>query len=52
MTLDAGMIHFLLISPLVDFDKVFETQEILDFAIAIFALVLLASPFPRTGRRV
>jgi hypothetical protein len=42
MTLDAGMIHSLFVSPLVDFDQGFETQEVLDFAIAIFALVLLA----------
>jgi hypothetical protein len=42
MTLDAGMIHSLLISPLVDFDQGFQTQEVLDSAIAIFALVLLA----------
>ncbi len=42
MTFDAGMIHSLLISPLVDFDRGFETQEILDIAIATFAVVLLA----------
>ena len=42
MTLDAGMIYSLIISPLVDFDRGFETQEVLDSAIAIFALVLLA----------
>jgi len=35
-------IHSLLISPLVDIDEGFETQEVLDSAIAIFALVLLA----------
>jgi len=40
--IDAGTIHSLLISPLVDIDEGFETQEILDSAIAIFALVLLA----------
>ena len=40
--LDAGMIHSLLVSPLFDLDQGFETQEGLDFAIAIFALVLLA----------
>jgi len=40
--LDAGSIHSLLISPLVDVDTSFETQEVLDSAIAIFALVLLA----------
>lgn len=40
--LDAGTIHSLLISPLVDIDTSFETQEVLDSAIAIFALVLLA----------
>ena len=32
----------MVVSPLVDIDEGFETQEILDFAIAIFALVLLA----------
>ena len=42
MTPDFGMIHSLLISPLVEVDQGFETQELLDFAIAIFALVLLA----------
>jgi hypothetical protein len=42
MMLDAGMIHSLFISPLVDFDQSFETQEVLDLAIAVFALVLLA----------
>jgi hypothetical protein len=42
MTPDVGNIHSLLISPLVDFDRGFETQEVLDSAIAIFALVLLA----------
>jgi len=40
--IDAGPIHSLVISPLVDIDEGFETQEALDFAIAIFALVLLA----------
>jgi len=40
--LDAGALHSLLVSPLVDFDQGFETQEVLDSAIAIFALVLLA----------
>jgi len=42
MTLDAGMVHSLIVSPLVDIDTGFETQEVLDFAIAIFALILLA----------
>jgi hypothetical protein len=40
--LEASTIHSLLVSPLVDIDAGFETQEILDSAIAIFALVLLA----------
>ncbi len=31
-----------LVSPLLDFEQGFETREVLDFAIAIFALVLLA----------
>jgi hypothetical protein len=35
--------HFLqLISPLVNFDEGFESQEILDAAVAVFALLLLA----------
>lgn len=42
MTLDLGAIHSLIISPLVDIDEGFETQEGLDLAIAIFALILLA----------
>ncbi len=40
--LDFGAMHSLLISPLVDIDAGFETQEALDVAIAIFALALLA----------
>lgn len=31
-----------LVSPLLDFEHGFETREVLDFAIVIFALVLLA----------
>jgi hypothetical protein len=42
MILDAGSIHSLLVSPLADVDHGFETREFLDFAIAIFALILLA----------
>jgi hypothetical protein len=42
MTPEIGTIHSLLISPLVDFDQGFQTQEVLDSAIAVFALVLLA----------
>lgn len=52
--LDAGTIHSLLISPLVDIDTSFETKEVLDSAIAIFALVLLAltlSAYRRTHLR-
>jgi hypothetical protein len=40
--LDLGALHSQLISPLVDVDEGFETQEALDIAIAVFALVLLA----------
>lgn len=40
--LDPSAMHSMLISPLVDVDEGFETQEALDVAIAIFALVLLA----------
>ena len=40
--LDFGAIHSQLISPLLDIDEGFATQETLDIAIAIFALVLLA----------
>jgi len=40
--LDFGAMHSQLISPLLDIDQGFATQETLDIAIAIFALVLLA----------
>jgi hypothetical protein len=40
--LDLGALHSQVISPLVDVDEGFETQEALDIAIAVFALVLLA----------
>ena len=40
--LDFGSVHSQLISPLVEIDEGFDTQEILDIAIAVFALVLLA----------
>ncbi len=40
--IEVSAVHSLLVSPLVDLDEGFETQEVLDFAIAIFALVLLA----------
>jgi hypothetical protein len=40
--LDLGALHSQLISPLVDVDAGFETQEALDVAIAVFALILLA----------
>ena len=40
--LDFGALHSQLISPLLDIDEGFATQETLDVAIAIFALVLLA----------
>jgi hypothetical protein len=39
---DPGIVHSQLISPLVDIDEGFETQEGVDLAIAIFALILLA----------
>src|SRR5271156_2756470 len=39
--LDLGTIQSQLISPL-DIDDGFETQEVIDLAIAVFALVLLA----------
>ena len=42
MSLEASFLHFLAISPLTDFEEGFETQEVLDSAIAIFAMVLLA----------
>jgi hypothetical protein len=39
--LDFGTLLSQLISPLVDMDAGFETQEALDVAIAVFALILL-----------
>ncbi len=42
MMLDASWMHSLFFSPLVDVDEGFETVEVLEFAIAAFALVLLA----------
>ena len=39
--LDLGTLHSLFISPLLDIDGRFETQEALDVAIAVFALILL-----------
>ena len=36
------MIHLLLLSPLVDFDQRFETEELLNGGIVLFALLLLA----------
>ena len=41
MMLDLGALHSQVISPLLDIDEGFETQEALDLAIAVFALVLL-----------
>ncbi len=41
MTLLAGAVHILFASPLVEIDQGFETREVLDFAIATFALILL-----------
>jgi cbb3-type cytochrome oxidase subunit 3 len=35
------MIHPILISPLVDFDQGFETEEIINAGIAAFAIILL-----------
>jgi len=48
------MIHPILISPLVDFDQGFETEEILNAGIAVFALILLVltlSTYRRTKLR-
>ncbi len=42
MMLDLGAVHSQFISPLIDIDAGFETQEALDIAIAVFALILLA----------
>jgi hypothetical protein len=42
MMLELGVVHSQAISPLLDIDQGFATQETLDIAIAIFALVLLA----------
>jgi hypothetical protein len=39
--LDLGTLHSLFISPLLEIDGRFETQEALDVAIAVFALILL-----------
>lgn len=39
--LDFGLMHPQLASPLLDIDQGFATQESLDIAIAVFALVLL-----------
>src|ERR1700686_5443410 len=36
------MIHLLLLSPLVDFDQRFETEELLNGGIVLFALLMLA----------
>jgi hypothetical protein len=52
--LEFGALHSLFVSPLVDIDDGFETQEALDVAIAVFALVLLAlslSAYRRTRLR-
>ena len=54
MTPEFGVLHQLLVSPLVELDEGFETQEILDIAIAAFAVVLLAlsiSAYRRTRIR-
>jgi len=40
--LDLGALHSQLVSPLLDIDEGFATQEGLDVAIAVFALILLA----------
>ena len=52
--LDLGAIHSQVVSPILDIDEGFATQETLDVAIAIFALVLLAlslSAFRKTRLR-
>jgi hypothetical protein len=41
MTILVSLVHLLLISPLVDIDRGFETKEVLDLAIATFSLILL-----------
>ena len=46
--------HLLLLSPLVDFDDFFDTEEVLNGGIALFALMLLAltlSTYRRTRLR-
>ena len=40
--IEVSSIHSLLFSPVLDIDAGFETKEILDIAIAVFALVLLS----------
>jgi hypothetical protein len=48
------MMHLLLLSPLVDFDQRFDTEELLNGGIALFALILLAltlSTYRRTHLR-
>ena len=40
--LELGAVHSQVISPLLDIDEGFATQEALDLAIAVFALILLA----------
>jgi hypothetical protein len=48
------MMHPLLLSPLVDFDDWFDTEELLNGGIALFALMLLAltlSTYRRTHLR-
>jgi len=48
------MIHPILISPLVNFDQGFETEELLNAGVAAFALILLVlslSTYRRTGLR-
>jgi hypothetical protein len=48
------MMHLLLLSPLVDFDDWFDTEELLNGGIALFALMLLAltlSTYRRTHLR-
>ena len=40
--IEPNAFHSMLVSPLIDLDQGFDTQEVLDVAIAVFALVLFA----------
>jgi len=54
MSLDLGLLHSMLVSPPLDVDQGFEAEELLEAAIAVFAVVLLAitlSAYRRTRLR-